>query len=120
MTAPSVEPQDLKGVELPSPSVLLVVSVGWLTAALRPFPCWWLMAATLPGELGLRGPPPDLSPGSAVFPCCPLALLVPGCGSQAPRAIAGRDDSLPTDESGGENEIVRIGVSVASAWSLVW
>ena len=35
MTAPGVEPQDLEGVELPSPSVLLVVSVGWLTAALR-------------------------------------------------------------------------------------
>ncbi len=43
-----------------------------------------------------------------------------GLTGQALRAIVGRDDSLSTDESGGENEIVRIGVFVASAWSLVW
>ena len=104
---------ELEGIE---PS-----SVGWLPAALRPFPCSWLMAATLPGELGPIGPATGsfsgvrgLSRLSAVFPGCPLPLLVPGCGSQAPRAIAGRDDSLPTDKSGGENEIVRIGVSVGA------
>ncbi len=34
---------------------------------------------------------------SVVFPDCPPPLLVPGCGGQAPRAIAGRDDSLLTD-----------------------
>ena len=51
---------ELEGIE---PS-----SVGWLPAALRPFPCLWLMAATLPGELGHKGPPPELSPGSGVFP----------------------------------------------------
>ncbi len=34
---------------------------------------------------------------SVVSPYCPPPLLVPGCDGQAPRAIAGRDDSLLTD-----------------------
>ena len=32
------------------------------------------MAATLPGEVGLKGLPPDLSPVSAVFPVCQRSL----------------------------------------------
>jgi hypothetical protein len=53
--------------------------------------------------LGPRARPRGLSPGSAVFHAVsglslrsPL-LLLPGCSGLAPRAVAGRDDSLPSD-----------------------
>jgi len=58
-------------------------------------------AATPAGRLGLR-PPPGLSRASVAFPtvsvlsCRHPPLLLPGCGEQAPGAIAGPDDSLPT------------------------
>ncbi len=67
-------------------------------------PVSWLMAATLPGQAGHEGPATGSFPEvsglcrlSVVFPYRPPPLLVTGCGGQAPRAIAGRDDSLPTD-----------------------
>lgn len=61
-----------------------------------------LTAAVPPGRLAHQGPPPGLSPGSAVFPAASglsrrqPPLLLPGCGGQAPRAIAGRDRSRVT------------------------
>ena len=52
---------------------------------------------------------------SVVFPYRPPLLLLTGCSGQAPRGIAARDDSLlPNEASGGESEIVRIGVSVVA------
>ena len=36
-------------------------------------------------------------PPPAVSPCGPPLLLLPGCSGQAPRALTGRCDSLPTD-----------------------
>lgn len=90
------ETVELEGIE---PS-----SVEWLPAALRPFPRLWLMAATLPGQAGHEGPATRSFPRvsglcrpSVVFPYRPPPLLVTGCDGQAPRAIAGRDDSLPSD-----------------------
>ena len=87
---------ELEGIE---PS-----SARWLPTALRPFPCLWLMAATLPGQAGHEGPTTGSFPWvsglcllSVVFPYGPPPLLVTGCDGQAPRAIAGRDDSLQTD-----------------------
>ena len=86
---------ELGGIEPPS--------VEWMTTALRPFP--WTTAQRLPyRRVGWppRGPPPGLSPGSAVFHAvsglsrCQPSLLLPGCGGQAPRAIAGRDRSRIT------------------------
>jgi len=56
--------------------------------------------------------PPDLSPMPTVFPVvsllsdCHPPLLLPGCGEQAPCAIAGHDFSLPTDGSGGESQLL--------------
>ncbi|MED5229448.1 MAG: hypothetical protein VX754_00970, partial [Actinomycetota bacterium] len=46
---------------------------------------------------------------SAVFPCCPPLLLLPGCSGQAPGIIAGPDDSL-SPKSGGESD-TRVAVS---------
>ena len=63
-------------------------------------------ATTSPGRVAIarRRPtvPPELSPGSAVFPAASglsrrhPPLLVPGCGGVAPRAIAGRSVSYVT------------------------
>jgi hypothetical protein len=43
---------------------------------------------------------------SAVSPCCPPPLLLPGCDGQAPRAIAGRYLPRLPDGSGSESEVV--------------
>ena len=54
---------------------------------------------------------------SAVFPCCPPLLLLPGCSDQAPGIITGPNDSL-TPVLGGESD-TRIAVSLcAPFWSL--
>ena len=46
---------------------------------------------------------------SAVSPCGPSTLLLPGCEDQAPCAIAGHDDSLPP----GLNQAARANCSLA-------
>src|SRR5688500_20016731 len=80
------------------------------------------MAALPAGRLGLR-PPPGLSRVSVVFPTVSglsrrhPPLLLPGCGEQAPGAIAGPDVSLPADSrSGGESEVA-IGASVGALFN---
>ena len=96
-------------------------SVGWLPAALRPFPCSWLVAATLPGELDHKGLPPVLSPGSGVFPVCqrsfPAVHYRFWCQAAAVRPrvplLVAMILYLLTG-LGGENEIVLIGVSVGA------
>jgi hypothetical protein len=86
---------ELEGIE---PS-----SVERLPSALRPFPSSWLCGYHLTGSSGgargHRSMPPELSPGSAVFPAASglsrrrPPLLVPGCGGLASRAITGRSVS---------------------------
>jgi len=51
---------------------------------------------------------------SVVFPYRPPPLLVPGCDGQAPRGIAARDDSLPTDL----NQAARVRSSVLASLCL--
>jgi len=57
--------------------------------------------ATLPGQVGPEGPHRRIFPRcqrsfqlSAVFPCGPSLLLLPGCSDQAPGAVTGPYDSL--------------------------
>ena len=85
-----VELVELEGIE---PS-----SVRRLAPVLRPFPSLSLHGWLTAGSVGLR-PPPRLSEVPMVFPIVSglsrrqSPLLLPGCEVQAPRAIAGRDDS---------------------------
>ena len=88
---------------------------------LRPFPSPWLLAATPPGQAGHEGPATGsfpqvsgLSQLSAVCPsclhrfCCQVAVDRP----RVPLPVA-MTLYRPT-RSGGESEIVRIGVSLGA------
>ncbi len=83
---------ELEGIE---PS-----SVERLPTVLRPFPSLRLYGCRTAGSIGLSAHrrvfprcQRSFSP-SAVFPCRPPLLLLPGCSGQAPRALTGRDVSL--------------------------
>ena len=88
---------------------------------LRPFPSLWLLAATPPGRAGHEGPATrsfpwvsGLSLLSAVYPgclhrfCCRVAVDRP----RVPLPVAMTLGHLT--RSGGESEIVRLGVSVGA------